>query len=64
MKRRVWLWLHLLLGGALLFATSGSSCFANVLRDASDELNNAADDMDPQGSSVSSFLQDLQNAFD
>jgi len=63
MKKRLFAWLGLVLGGAILFAASGSTCVANALRDASSQLNNAANDMDPQGRSVGDILTDLGNAF-
>ena len=45
MSNRLFLWLRLLLGGSLLFGTTASSCLSDMIRDASENLDELADEI-------------------
>lgn len=57
LRTGIWHWLRLMMVGALLFGATGADCLTDILRDASDELNELADDL--QGASDEDDLDDL-----
>ncbi len=65
MRRWIWRWVRVLLGGAVLFATAESGCLSETLRNAGDELDSWADDLEgEEDDSMSGFLDDLDELFD
>jgi hypothetical protein len=48
MSNRLYPWLRLVLGGTLLFGTSASSCVSDMIRDASDNLDELANDINDE----------------
>jgi len=58
-------WLRLLAAGGIMVGTVGSGCFADSLRDVSDELDEFADEIDDDDDDdVDEFLDDLEDLFD
>jgi hypothetical protein len=61
MRTRIWHWLRMLLGGAMLFAAAESSCVADSLRDVSSNLDELANDFSPQDEeeTIGDFIDEL-----
>ena len=59
-------WVRLLFGGVLLFSAAQGSCVSDALRDASEELDGLASELDGENSddSLSDFFGDLEELFD
>jgi len=54
-----------LFGAALLFGTTGAGCLTDVLREASEELDDWADDLGGEDDNdLSDFVEDLEALFD
>lgn len=66
MSHRFCLWLRILLGGGLLMAASATSCVSDMIRDAGDNLNEWADDIDGENDidDIDNFFGDLGDLFD
>lgn len=62
MPNRLYPWLRLLFGGALLFATSASSCVSDMIRDASDNLDELANDINDEND-INDFDEWLDQVF-
>ena len=59
MSRRVWTWIHLLLGGALLFGTSFEGCVADALRDAAGQIDDRDTTLEDVGGTIEDWWKDL-----
>ena len=63
MRGQILRWVLLLFGGGLLFGAEFSGCMADVLRESSDYLNEAADDFEDEDE-VSDMFEDIEDWFD
>jgi hypothetical protein len=63
MIKRILVWLPLVFSGAFLLAESASSCTAQALRDAADELDGTPQTLGDVGS-LDDFSKWFENQFD
>ena len=61
MHKRIWNWLMMVLLAGVLFGASGADC-AETLREASDELDNLAGELDDRND-FEEFVDDLEDLF-